>query len=188
MPKWSQPKFARVVALETSSDGRTRKARISYTKANQLKTDANDQLAGGPIHESTRCIDQLIPIDDASQLRSVQTMLEKACLTATKPNNNPSASPPPLKHIINSAPTKLNDNDKVEEKDEGNDEVVEEDEDKDVDDDEDKKDVSKDPICKYKVTVNNENRRVTRSNKDPATPHCSLITNTEEQQNTTKSS
>jgi hypothetical protein len=85
MPKWSQPKFARVIALETSSDGRTRKARISYTNANQLKTDANGQLAGGPTHESTRCIDQLIPIDDASQLRSVQTMLEKARLTATKP-------------------------------------------------------------------------------------------------------
>ena len=29
-PKWSQPKFARVIALETGTDGRQRKAKISY--------------------------------------------------------------------------------------------------------------------------------------------------------------
>ena len=48
MPKRSQPKFARVIALETSKDGKIRKARISYTNASQLKTDADGQLAGGP--------------------------------------------------------------------------------------------------------------------------------------------
>jgi hypothetical protein len=40
-PKWSQPKFARVIALETDSDSRQRKAKISYTNADQLKTDVN---------------------------------------------------------------------------------------------------------------------------------------------------
>ena len=37
-----------------------------------------DQLARGPEHESNRSIDQLIPVDDASQLRSIEAMLGKA--------------------------------------------------------------------------------------------------------------
>ena len=76
----------------------------------------------------------------------------------------------------------MKDDDKVEEKDEGNDEDTGNDEpveeDKDTTDDEDEKEASKDPTCKYKITIDNDNRRVTRSNKNQATPHCSLITNT----------
>jgi hypothetical protein len=229
-PKWSQPKFARVIALDTDSDGRQRKAKISYTNADQLKINENGQLTGGPTHESSRSIDQLIPIDFASQIRSVQAMLEKAHLTATKPNINHPTSPSPFQHIINSAPVELKDDEEVEGNDEDqnkadlkeedidtsddedekeattppppfqhiinpvpielkNDEEVEgndedhnksdlEEEDIDTTDDEDEKEASKDPTYKYRATIDNDNRRVARSNKTPATPHCSLITNT----------
>ena len=56
------------------------------------------QLSGGPTHTTTRRVDQLIPIDDISQLRSVQAMLEDARLTATTvgsiPYSSPQSSPP----------------------------------------------------------------------------------------------
>ena len=177
-PKWSQPKFARVIALETGTDGRQRKAKISYTNADQLKIDANGQLTGGPTHESSRSIDQLIPIDDASQIRSVQTMLEKAHLTATKPDSNHPAFPPPFQHIINSVPTELRNDEEVEGNNEDQNKADLIEEDIDTTDDEDEKEASKDPTYKYRATIDNNNRRVTRSNKNPATPHCSLITNT----------
>ena len=77
-PKHSQPKLARVIALETGSDGKQRSATISYSNADQIKIDENGQIAGGSEHESNRSIDQLIPVDDASQLRSVEEMLERA--------------------------------------------------------------------------------------------------------------
>ena len=91
-----------VIALETDSDSRQRKAKITYTNADQLKLNASGQLTGGPTHESHRSIDQLIPIDDASQIRSVQAMLEKASRIATKPN------------IIHSVSAKLKDDGEVE--------------------------------------------------------------------------
>ena len=56
------------------------------------------QLSGGPTHTTIRRIDQLIPVDDISQLRSVQAMLEDARLTATTvgsiPYSSPQSSPP----------------------------------------------------------------------------------------------
>ena len=66
-----------------------------------------------------------------------------------------------------------------EENDEDHNKSDLEEEDIDTTDDEDEKEVSKDPTYKYRTTVENNNKRVTRSNKNPATPHCSLITSTQ---------
>ena len=159
-PKWSQPKFARVIALETGADGKQRKARISYTNADQLKIDANGQLTGGPTHESCRSIDQLIPIDDASQIRSVEAMLEKANHIA-------------FQHTPAPAPTVLENDEEIEDQNktgltEG---------DADTTDDEDEE-ASKDPTYTNKAKIDNSNRRVTRSNKNPENIHCSLIAHT----------
>jgi hypothetical protein len=105
-------------------------------------------------------------------------MLEKAHLTATKPNINHPTSPPDFQHIINSAPIELKDDEQVEGNDEDHNKSDLEEEDVDTTDDEDEKEASKDPTYKYRTTIDNNNKRVTRSNKNPATPHCSLITST----------
>ena len=51
------------------------------------------QLSGGPTHTTTRHTDQLIPINDISQLRSVQAMLEDARLSATTVGSIPHLTP-----------------------------------------------------------------------------------------------
>ena len=43
-------------------------------------------------------------------------------------------------------------------------------------DDDDEKQIRKDPTYKCRTTLANNTRRTTRATKDPATPHCSLIT------------
>jgi hypothetical protein len=80
--------------------------------------------------------------------------------------------PPPSQHIINPNPINLTNNDEDHNK------PGSEEEDIVTTDDEDEKEVRKDPTYKYRTTVENNNKRVTRSNKNPATPHCSLITST----------
>ena len=50
--KHFQPKLARIIALETGSGGKQRSARISYSKADQIKIIENGQIAGGPEHEA----------------------------------------------------------------------------------------------------------------------------------------
>ena len=107
-------------------------------------------------------------------------MLEDACLTATKLSCNPSTAPLPKpihnptdSPVPNQPPPSVTQNPGSQpDSNSGFKESEDEDE------EEDKDEVSNDPTCKYKVTVtNNENRRVTRSNRDPETPHCSLIAN-----------
>ena len=52
--KHFQPKLARIIALETGSGGKQRSARISYSKADQIKIIENGQIAGGPEHEANK--------------------------------------------------------------------------------------------------------------------------------------
>jgi hypothetical protein len=176
-PKWSQPKLARIVALETGSDGKQRRAKIFYTNADQLKIDANGQLAGGPEHESYRSIDQLIPVDDASQLRSVEAMLGKANNMAYR------HTPAPIPTIMEKDDEKQNkmnipstqeDVGSTDKKDSNKTDPTEED--TDTTDEEDEEKTSKDPTYKNKVKTENSSKRVTRSNKNPGNIHCSLIT------------
>ena len=77
-PKGAQPKLARVIDLQTDSDGRQRKAKLSYTNAPQIKLNDKNQITNAPFKDTWRRIDQLIPVDDASHQRSVQAMLEHA--------------------------------------------------------------------------------------------------------------
>ena len=46
-------------------------------------------------------------------------------------------------------------------------------------DEEDEKEVRTDPTYKSTITVEGNTKRMTRSTKDPSTPHCSLITSTQ---------
>ena len=94
-PKGSQPKLARVIDLQTDSDGKQRKAKNVYTNAPQIKLDENSQLSNAPSKDSWRRIDQLIPVDDASQIRSVQAMLERASRSATNPSITPTTPAKP---------------------------------------------------------------------------------------------
>ena len=184
-PKGSQPKFARVISLETDADGKQRKAKISYTNANQLKTNTEGQLLGGPIHESYRSVDQLIPVDDASQTRSVQAMLEKASQIATKPNKS-HLSPAEFQlnedQITNNIenentgtalhpPTPL----ASVENDENQTKPDNEEEDMITSIEGDEKEIRTDPTYTSTTTVIAHDKRVTRSTKDPSTPHCALI-------------
>jgi hypothetical protein len=163
--------------------------KISYTNANQLKTNVNGQLIGGPVHESYRSIDQLIPIDDASQNRSVQAMLEKASQIATKPNTIQSTSAE-FKHneeqntndiekentgtlVQPPTPSNLVNNDEDQTK------TGSEEEDMVTSDKENEKEIRTDPTYKSTTTVEGHDKRMTRSTKDPSTPHCSLITSTQ---------
>ena len=126
------------------------------------------QLSGGPTNTTTRHVDQLIPINDISQLRSVQAMLEDARLSATTvgsiphstpqippPNSDPSTPTPdpipptPVTPVANNLP------------------------DSDSDSSEPDNDTSSsDPDWKQN---NNNCKRTTRANRDPTVPHCSLI-------------
>ena len=131
------------------------------------------QLSGGPTHTTTRRVDQLIPIDDISQLRSVQAMLEDARLSATTvgsiphltpqippPNSDP---PPPTPDPI--PPTLATS-------------VANNLPDSDSDSSEPDNDTSSsDPDWKLNNnnTSGNNCKRVTRANRDPTVPHCSLI-------------
>ena len=82
----------------TASDDNARKAEISYANAKELKMNAAGQLSSGPTHTTIRRVDQLIPVDDISQLRSVQAMLEEARINATTVGSTPysaqQSSPP----------------------------------------------------------------------------------------------
>jgi hypothetical protein len=175
-PKWSQPKFARIIALETGSDGKQRRARISYTNADQLKIDANGQLAGGPTQESYRSIDQLIPVDDASQIRSVEAMLGKANHIAYQHTPAPTSTilekDDETKNETNIPPTQ-EDVGSTNDEDQNKTGLTEED--ADTTDDEDEEEASKDPTYTNKAKIENSSKRVTRSNKNPEDIHCSLI-------------
>ena len=104
---------------------------------------------------NSRRIDQLIPVDDISQLRSVQAMLEDARLTATTvgsiPYSSPQSSPPdsdlqtPTPAPIPPTPVANNPPDS-------------------------------DPDWKPKNNNKSGNncKRSTRANRDPTMAHCSL--------------
>ena len=81
-PKGSQPKLARVIQLMDGSDGKQRKALLSYIKASQVLMSDDHQIESVPFKDTWRRIDQLTPVDDASHQRSVQAMLERACCQA----------------------------------------------------------------------------------------------------------
>jgi hypothetical protein len=116
-------------------------------------------------------------------------MLEKASQIATKPNTIQSASIN-FKHDEeqNNADLEKEDTDtpiqpptplNLVNNDEDQTKTGSEEEDMVTTDEEDEKDVRKDPTYKPKITVEGNNKRVTRSTKDPSTPHCSLITSTQ---------
>jgi hypothetical protein len=164
-PKHSQPKLARIIALETGSDGKQRSARISYSNADQIKIDENGQIAGGPEHESNRSIDQLIPVDDASQLRSVEAMLERA-------NNMSYRRTPPKRSEAKKEQNEI-DHSPTEAENGANDEKNEEE--TATTDEENEEDTSKDPTYRNKVKTVKTSNRITRSNKGQENTHCSLI-------------
>ena len=165
-PKHSQPKLARVIALQTGSDGKQRSATISYSNADQIKIDKNGQIAGGSEHESNRSIDQLIPVDDASQLRSVEAMLNMA-------NNMSYRRTPPTKSEENMEDTTKTEvvNPPAETK-EANTPTTDE---EDATEEEMEEDTTNDPTYKYKARTIQTSNRVTRSNKGQGNTHCSLV-------------
>jgi hypothetical protein len=182
-PKHSQPKLARVIALETGSDGKQRSATISYSNADQIKIDENGQIAGGSEHESNRSIDQLIPVDDASQLRSVEAMLNMANnmsyrrtphqipkeKTATTDEEN-KENTTETEAVHSPAETKEVNTATTDETD-----TTEEENETDTTEEENEEDTTNDPTYRNKVKTIQTSERVTRSNKGQENTHCSLI-------------
>ena len=205
MPKHSQPKIARVINIFTDSDDNTRKAHISYANASQLKMDGAGQLTGRPTQTTIRRVDQPIPIDDISQLRSVQAMLEDARLRATivgNPSSSVPSTPTPPSTMPTPAQATLQDSDSpissprtpatspppltptlppstlITPASNSPAQATLPDSDSDSHDSEPDNDyVSSDPtyVAAKTAKPGNKCKRVTRANRDPAVPHCSLL-------------
>jgi hypothetical protein len=90
MPNCSQPKLSIVIQLIDGSDGKQRKALLSYINASRVLMSDDHQIESVPFKDTWRRIDQLIPVDDASHQRSGQAMLEKACCQADTTKVDPS--------------------------------------------------------------------------------------------------
>ena len=163
-PKGSQPKLARVIELMDDSDGKQRKALLSYINASKVLMDEDHQIKSVPFKDTWRRIDQLIPVDDASHQRSVQAMLEKACCQAKSPSEQDQSSPhnvvetdAALDPIDGTPPTSLASQDT---------------DDEDIDND---KGTDIDPSYTTVVQHGNTERRYTRATRNTAIPHCSLL-------------
>ena len=100
-------------------------------------------------------------------------MLENAQIIAAEPNIN--SRQKELDNVQQTEGNNEHQNNTVHiEEDE---DTIDDEEDEDTIDDNDKKEERTDPTYKVNATIDNINKRVTRSNRDPAIPHCSLITN-----------
>ena len=80
LPKRTLPTLARVVKLFTDKDNDERKAEIKYSNEGQLKEIKGHLI--GPSHTTIRRVDQLIPVDDKSQLFDVNKLITAARETA----------------------------------------------------------------------------------------------------------
>ena len=87
-------KLGRVTKIYISSESQIRKVDILYHNANQLKLIDNKLI--GPGQSTTRLMDQLICLDDRSDMADVRDLLEHARRTASL-----AGVPPLLQHPAN---------------------------------------------------------------------------------------
>ena len=149
--------------------------------------NAASQPSSGPIHTTIRRVDQLIPVDDISQLCSVQAMLEDARITATTVGSTPYSAPQssPLDSNLQTQSTPVANNPLDTDSDLQTPtpaptpptSVASGPPDSDLDSGESDTDSSfSDPDWKQKNKSKPGNgcKRSTRANRDPAMAHCSL--------------
>ena len=74
-------KLGRITKIYISSDSQIRKADILYHNASQLRLVYNKLI--GPGQNTTRQVDQLICLDDRSDIADVRDLLEQARRTAS---------------------------------------------------------------------------------------------------------